>query len=381
MPKHKPRSGSLAFYPKKRAKRQLATFTTFAPQTQARETTKALNFVGYKAGMVSCIGRNERPKSTTAGHEIIVPATVIECPPLRVFGVRLYEKNGYSTRSMGEVTVEKTGKDLKRKIVSFREKHSKKKKHKEHAGFDWVKQTAGKAVDLRLLAYAQPSMAGFGRKNPDVFEVFLSGNVEQKTAFANEKLGKEISVSEVFSEKDFADVRAVDKGKGFAGVIERAGVKHFRPKAKKHRIVGSIGPWNPSTVMWTVARPGQLGYQSRTELNKRVLLVGNDPKKINPVSGFKNYGTVKSDYVLIAGSVPGIKKRSVSLRHGIRKSNNDSFNVSGLTVISQGSAQGKRKGTETPDGEVRAEKVVLHREEKKQHKSVEDELKEAAGKK
>lgn len=374
MPKHKPRSGSLAFYPKKRAKRQLATFTTFAPSAKAKETTKALNFVGYKAGMVSCIGRNERPKATTAGHEIIVPATVIECPPLKVFGVRVYQKNGSGVQSMGEVTFEKTDKDLKRKIVSFREKHSKKKKHKEHAGFDWVEQVKGRAADLRLLAHAQPSLAGFGRKNPDVFEVFLSGNVDQKAAFAKEKIGKEISVSEVFAEKDLADVRAVDKGKGFVGVIERAGVKHFRPKAKKHRIVGSIGPWNPSTVMWTVARPGQLGYQSRTELNKRILFIGNDPKKINPVSGFKNYGTVKSDYVLIAGSVPGIKKRSVSLRHGIRKSTNDSFNVSGLTIISQ-TSQAKRK--EAASEEVKVEKVVSHKEEKKQHKSVEDELKEA----
>ncbi|MDO8633805.1 MAG: 50S ribosomal protein L3, partial [archaeon] len=99
-------------------------------------------------------------------------------------------------------------------------------------------------------------------------------------------------------------------------------------------------------------------------------------KKINLLGGFKNYGTVKSDYVLIAGSVPGIKKRSVSLRSSIRKSTNDSFNVSGLTVISA-IAQGKKKEAETFGGEVKAEKVVSHKEEKKQHKSVEDELKEA----
>lgn len=376
MPKHKPRSGSLAFYPKKRAKRQLATFTTFAQAAKAKDTVKALNFVGYKVGMVSCIGRNERPKSTTAGQEIIVPATVIECPPLKVFGVRMYEKNGAGLQAMGEVTFDKTEKDLKRKIISFKEKHSKKKKHKEHAGSGWVDEAKGKATDVRLLVHAQPSMTGFGKKNPDVFEVFLSGNVEQKTTFAKEKLGKEIMVSEVFSEKDFADVRAVDKGKGFAGVIERAGIKHFRPKAKKHRIVGSIGPWNPSTVMWTVARPGQLGYQSRTELNKRVLLIGNDPAKINPVSGFKNYGKIMSDYVLIAGSIPGPQKRSISLRQGIRKSNNDSFNVSGLTVIS--STVGKKKEKQNPT-EMKAEKVFSHKDEKL-HKSVE-ELKESGQKK
>ena len=76
------------------------------------------------------------------------------------------------------------------------------------------------------------------------------------------------SIADVFTGEHFIDIRAVSKGKGMQGPVKRAGVKMQRPKAKKRRIVGSISPWNPSTVMWQVPRPGQMGYHSRTEYNK-----------------------------------------------------------------------------------------------------------------
>ena len=61
---HKPRSGSLAFYPKKRASRQLQGFRTFARnvRVEAKEA-RPLAFIGYKAGMVHVIARDEHKKS------------------------------------------------------------------------------------------------------------------------------------------------------------------------------------------------------------------------------------------------------------------------------------------------------------------------------
>lgn len=372
---HKPRSGSLAFYPRKRAARELATFTTFSKLVDERQV-KPLNFVGFKAGMVSCAGRNEHQKSTSFGQEIMVPATVIECPPLKVFGIRAYARDRTNIFSLGDVTVERPEKHFRKKAVSFKQRHSKKKKEeKKYAGIEWLDGILGQAFDLRLLVHTQPYLCVFGKKKPEVFEVFLSGALDKKILFAKERLGKEITAADVFKEKDFVDVRAVDKGKGFAGVVKRFGVKIHRPKAKKHRYVGSISPWNPSTVMWTVARPGQLGYQSRTELNKRIFLVSGEPQKVNIENGFKKYGFVKNDFLVLSGSVPGPAKRAVSIRANVRKNTRDSFNISGLKVLGLKAEKGKKE--RIVEEEVKATKVILQKEQKKEHKSVDEEIAQA----
>ena len=61
---------------------------------------------------------------------------------------------------------------------------------------------------------------------------------------------------------------------------------------------------------------GQLGFNYRTEINKRILKVGttNDIKSITPKSGFQNYGLVKNDYIIVKGSIGGPAKRLVRIR-------------------------------------------------------------------
>ena len=125
-------------------------------------------------------------------------------------------------------------------------------------------------------------------------------------------------MDEVFKEGDFLDIKGVTKGKGFQGVIKRFGVKIQRPKAKTRRIVGSISPWNPSTVMFTVPRPGQMGYHNRTESNKKLVMISEDLDVINPKSGHTRYGLVKNKYGIILGSIPGPTKRCLAVRKGIR---------------------------------------------------------------
>jgi large subunit ribosomal protein L3 len=69
--------------------------------------------------------------------------------------------------------------------------------------------------------------------------------------------------------------------------------------------------------MWTVPRAGPLGYFARTEYNKTLLKISNDGEEINPPSGFKRYGLVKS-HILVKGSVPGSVKRLIRLRSPVR---------------------------------------------------------------
>tara|TARA_B110000014_G_scaffold62349_1_gene42290 strand:+ start:1607 stop:2014 length:408 start_codon:yes stop_codon:yes gene_type:complete len=118
------------------------------------------------------------------------------------------------------------------------------------------------------------------------------------------------------------DVAAITKGKGWQGVIYRMGVKKKQHKSRKTvREVGSLGPISPQSVMWTVPRAGQTGFHQRTEYDKRIMVMGNadDEKlKINPEGGFKHFGLVKGDFIILKGSVPGTYRRLIKLRAQIR---------------------------------------------------------------
>lgn len=72
------------------------------------------------------------------------------------------------------------------------------------------------------------------------------------------------------------------------------------------------------------------GYHHRTELNKKIYRVGSGvdesnasteadvtKKTITPMGGFPHYGIVKNDFLLLKGSIPGTKKRVVTIRKSL----------------------------------------------------------------
>ena len=59
--------------------------------------------------------------------------------------------------------------------------------------------------------------------------------------------------------------------------------------------------------------PGKMGFHTRTEYNKLVLKLSGNTEEINPKAGFKQYGVVKNNYLLIKGSVVGSRNRAVLL--------------------------------------------------------------------
>ncbi|MCR4368434.1 MAG: 50S ribosomal protein L3 [archaeon] len=327
---HKPRSGSIAYYPRVRAKNHMSRFRTRPLTSEA----KPLEFFGYKAGMTQVFGKNSHDKSTTFGHDTMIPATVIECPPIKVLGARLYQKTTRGIKVLAEATIEKPSKHLRKRIVAFKKKGKKNTEEANYSVFADLEKHKGATVKLVLLAETQPSMTSIGKKKADVAEINLGGNVEGQFAYAKEKFGKEIRVFEVFEAGKFLDAKAVTRGKGFQGVVKRHNVKIQRPKAKHHRVVGAISPWHPATVMWTVPRPGGMGYHNRTEYNKRILFVGDTPEAINPSNGFHAYGVVKNDYLVIVGSVPGPSKRPIALRHPTRPGNQNQKKYSDLKLAS-----------------------------------------------
>lgn len=309
---HKPKAGSRAFWPRKRARRMYPRFKHSREGERIRSRpggTGPVEFCGYKAGMTQALFTDSRKGSVTQGQDITRAVSVIECPPLVVFGIRLYREGLKGLETAGMVWAKDLNKDLVRKLDVPKEKPDVSK-------FDGKME---KMVDVRLLVHTQPRDSGTGKKRPDVFEMDISGSVEEKWKYAKEKLGKVIDVSEVFSGGEYVDVKSVTKGKGFQGVVKRFGVKiRTRKNKEKRRHIGTMGPVTPGRVLpGVIPQAGQLGFQNRTEYGKRIMKVGNDGVRVK--GGFVNYGLVEKNYLLVEGSVPGPKKRLVMFRKSFRK--------------------------------------------------------------
>ena len=314
----KPRRGSLAFSPRKRAKDIVPRIRSW-PNYEGEP--KLLGFAGYKVGMTHVIMIDDRKNSPTYGEEIAVPVTVLECPPSRVAGIRIYKNTAYGLQIAKEVWTTELDDHLSRRLPLPKKVESLKE----------VENIA----EVRLITYTQPYLiTGVPSKTPEVMEYKVGGSdIDAVLDYAISKLGKEIKVNEVFKEGDFIDVIAITKGKGFQGPVKRWGVitldaKHAR--SSKHRRVGTLGPWTPAKVRWTVPQAGQMGFHQRTEYNKRVIKIGTDGEEITPKGGFVHYGVIRSDYILVSGSVPGSVKRLIRMRDAIRPPR---YDYEGINVL------------------------------------------------
>jgi large subunit ribosomal protein L3 len=329
MKTHRPKRGSLAFSPRKRAERIVPRIRSWPECNEVR----LQGFAGYKAGMTHVVMIDDRKNSKTYGEEIVVPATVIETPPMKIAGIRVYEETDYGLRIIEEVWSSSLDPYLDRRL---------KIPKKNSLDLEALKTLEGDEV--RVITYTQPYLlTGVPKKVPDVMEQKVGGDFRSALEYAISKLGKEVRISEVFKEGAIVDVSAITKGKGFQGVVKRWGVitldaKHAR--SSKHRRVGTLGPWTPHRVRWTVPMYGQMGFHQRLEFNKRILKIGTNGEEITPKGGFPHYGVVRSDYVLIAGSVPGPVKRLVRIRDAIRPPKAEFTGVN-LVYVSTSSKQGK----------------------------------------
>lgn len=328
MKEHRPKRGSLAYSPRKRAKRIVPRIRSW-PEC---EEVRLQGFAGYKAGMTHVVMIDDRKNSLTYGEEVIIPVTVIETPPMKVAGIRVYRETPYGLKIVKEVWASGLDEFLDRRV----------KIPKNSPNIDELKEIEGDEV--RVLTYTQPYLiTGVPKKVPDLMEQKVGGNFKEALEYAISKLGKEVNVSEVFKEGSIVDVSAITKGKGFEGVVKRWGVitmnaKHAR--SSKGRRVGTLGPWLPHRIRWTVPQYGQMGFHQRLEFNKRILKIGNNGEEITPKGGFPHYGVVRNSYILIAGTVPGTVKRLVRIRDAIRPPKAEFAGVN-LVYVSTTSKQGK----------------------------------------
>jgi len=293
------RSGSLQFYPRVRAKKVIPN-VNWSPIS--KEGVGLLGFIGYKVGMISVWAKDNTPESLTKGKKIAIPSTIIECPSMKIYSVRFY-KGGRIVKE----TVVNNDKDLKKRI----------KLSKQVKSFE----TAKDFDEVRVILYSGIKNTSIGKKVPDLLEMGLSGSIEERLKFIKEKIGKEISIGEVFR-GGLVDIRGVTKGYGTQGPVKRFGITLKSHKSEKgRRRPGSLGPWHPARVTFRTSQAGQTGYQNRIVYNTLILEVGKiSEKNINRKGGFKHYGQIRTDYLILRGSIPGPKKRGLVITHSFRPS-------------------------------------------------------------
>ena len=331
---HQPRKGSVAFSPRKRAARESPHITSWPESKEPG----LLGFPGYKVGMTHVTMLDNTKNSPTEGMEISTPVTVVETPPVVVFGIRAYKKTSRGIKAMTDVLAAELDQDLKRKI-------SLPKEYNTETQLAELTENLDNVVEIRALVHTKPRLANVPKKKPEIMEFGVGGSSpKEKLDYAVNVLGKEINPADVFADGEHTDAVAITKGKGFQGVIKRWGVRIQYGKAarsSKGRHVGSIGPWSPERVMWTVPMAGQMGYHQRTEYNKKILKIGEADQvdEINPEGGFVKYGVVKNNYLLLKGSLPGPSKRLVIFRKAIRPHGNHD-DAPQISYISTASKQG-----------------------------------------
>ncbi|MEM4295596.1 MAG: 50S ribosomal protein L3 [Candidatus Anstonellales archaeon] len=297
----KPRRGSMAFRPRKRADNENAGFNAW-PVVKEKAI---LGFAGYKAGMLTATWL-EQAEGKKGLIEYAGGATVVEAPPLYAYGVRLI-KDSYCKDILTD------NKDVL-KLMNIKNVKATASK---------INEIKDKYENARLLCFSMPSLTGIGKKHIEKLELGIGGNdLNEAVDYGLSLLGKQIRAGDVLKAGMFVDVSAVTKGKGWQGPVRRFGIAKQRRKATgKIRHVGTLGQFKPPYTFYTVPHAGQTGYHKRVELNKLVMAVLPKEKaiEINPKGGFQNYGVLKNDAIIIKGSLPGPVKRLLRFRLSIRK--------------------------------------------------------------
>ncbi|MGH9417984.1 MAG: 50S ribosomal protein L3 [Terriglobales bacterium] len=194
---------------------------------------------------------------TPAGER--VPVTLLQAGPCVVVQRKTRERDGYEAAQIGFIEFTKPGRLSQPERARF-EKHN-----------------------LPPCRFLKEVGVGTGEEN-------------------GAKVGDQVLV-EMFKERDFLDIEAVSKGKGFAGVVKR---HHFAGGAATHgsmfhRAPGSIGASAfPSRVLKGMRAAGHMGHAQVTVRNLQVIAVD-----------------AEENLLAVRGAVPGPNGGYVLIRRAV----------------------------------------------------------------
>jgi len=307
-----PRRGSMAFYPRVRARSLESRIRSWADPNL--EKSSLLGFAGYKVTNLNVLSVDDREKTPNFGKNVMNSSTLIATPPLKIIGIRAYSETTYGKNVIFDAFAKDTDKYLTKK-AAFKFKEGK---------LEEINTQVDKIKHVVAIVSSYPNSASLSQKKPFVWEIPIGGkDAKSKIDYVVSNFGKQVNIKDVFEAGQFIDISAITRGKGVEGPITRFGVKRKQHKSRKSvRALGTLGPISPAVVTYTVPRQGQRGFHQRTEYNKRILVISNSDKDgdlhINPKGGFEHYGLLKNDYIIVKGSVAGVPKRLIKMRFPMR---------------------------------------------------------------
>lgn len=315
---HKPRAGSLQFWPRKRIRKLLPSVNWPALQERAKQNG-LLGGIGYKVGMARYLVRDMTADSMTKGKQIIVPVTLVECPPMRIASIRFY-KNSNVAFDVPVSVPEKEAKFLKRTLRLSKTTKTAEKLAEAESKIE-------EFSDIRILIYSIARFTGI-KKTPDIAEIGIGGSIADKIKFVKENFDKEIVISDFFKKGALVDIRGLTKGRGLVGPIKRFGLSLRSHKTEKgRRRPGTLGPWTPSRVTFRAPLAGQMGMFERIVYNIKIV---DEGQASAVTTDFPHYGKIKSAFVAVKGSIQGPPKRQILITAPLRplkKTNKQNFEV------------------------------------------------------
>lgn len=312
-----------------------------------------------------------KPGSKLHKKEVVEGVTILEAPPMIAVGLVGYVETPRGLRTLTTVWAQHLSEQVRR--VFYKNWYrSKKKAFTKYASrvADEANTDMKHELDrikkfcqvVRLLCHTDMKKLKLRQKKAHLAEIQINGgDAAAKVDWGYALFEQHVPVDTVFKQNEMVDAVSITKGRGYEGVVTRWGVTRLPRKTHRGlRKVACIGAWHPARVKFSVARAGQNGYHHRTEMNKKIYRLGKaaraaidevkpadgkpaegkaeggkaegkkaktaefnpnattetDPtvKAITPLGGFPQYGEVNEDYVMLRGSIPGIRKRVVTLR-------------------------------------------------------------------
>jgi large subunit ribosomal protein L3 len=261
--------------------------------------------------MIQVITVDDRERTPNFGKPVFNASTVLVTPPVTVYAIRAYGSREGREFVIDDVFADNLSEEVKKRIgYSISGSVAS-------ARLEMLSQKVSQIARLSALVGVVPNDIGLSTARPQAQEIaVVGGDIKSQFAYLKGVLGKQVKSSDVLKPGLYVDAIGITKGKGFEGPITRFGVKRKQHKSRKSvRAVGVIGPWHPNTVMYTVARAGQMGLHERVMRNNRIIALANASQApISPKGGFLHFGDVKGDYAIVRGSIPGPAKRLIDLR-------------------------------------------------------------------
>ena len=278
--------------------------------------------------------------------DIVEAVTILETPPVRAVGMVGYVETPRGLRTLTSVWAQNLTTECKRRFYKnwwkakkkafskYAKRYQEPEDSKRHVKRD-IERIKKYATSVRLIVHTQVNILKLRQRKAHIMEIQVNGgSISDKVDFCRSKFEQLIPVGDVFQTGEQIDIVGVTRGHGFQGVVKRFGVARLQRKTHRGlRKIACIGAWHPASVQWTVGRAGQHGYHHRTEMNKKIYLMGSgevngvknnartendiEDKNITPLGGFPFYGEVKQDFLMLKGCTIGPKKRVLTLRKSL----------------------------------------------------------------